>query len=71
MIPSVERMRQELGIMKLMEVIRLGRLRWFEHVRRREESSWARRCMDMENEDRNPKIGPMLTWRQMVRQDVK
>ena len=37
---SVEKMRQEMGIMKIMEVIRMGRLRWFRHVRR-EESSWV------------------------------
>ncbi len=67
----VEKMRQEMGIMKITEVIRMGRLRWFGHVRRREESSWVRRCMDMEIEGRNPKGRPKLTWRQVVRQDLE
>ena len=57
--------------MKITEVIRMGRLRWFGHMRRREESSWVRRCMDMEIEGRNPKGRPKLTWRQVVRQDLE
>ena len=67
----VEKIRQEMGIMNIMDVVRLRRLRWFGHVRRRKESSWLRRCMDMEIEGRNPKGRPKLTWKQVVRQDLR
>ena len=54
----VEKMRQEMGVMAINNAIKLGRLRWFGHVKRREEGNWVRRCMDMENEGRNPKGRP-------------
>ena len=40
--------------------IKLGRLRLFEHVKRREESNWVKRCMNLEIEGRNPKGCPKL-----------
>ena len=58
-----------MGIMNIMEVVKLRRLRWFGHVRRREESSWLR-CMDMEIEGRNLKGHSKLTWKQVVSRDV-
>ena len=67
----VEKIRQEMGIMNIIDVVRLRRLRWFGHVRRREESSWLRRCMDMEIESRNPKGRPKRIWRQVVRDDLR
>lgn len=33
----VEKTRQEMGIVKITKVIKMGKLRWFEHMRRREE----------------------------------
>ena len=51
----VEKIRQEMGIMNIMDVVRLRRLRWFGHVWQREMSSWLRRCVDMEIVGRNPK----------------
>ena len=67
----VERMRREMGVMAIMDAIKLGRLRWFGHVKRREEGNWVRRCMDMEIEGKNPKGRPKLTWRQVVRRDLE
>ena len=66
----VEKMRQEMGVMAINNVIKLGRLRWFGHVKRREDY-WVRRCMDMEIESRNPKGRPKRTWRQVVREDLR
>jgi len=67
----VEKMRQEMGVMAINNAIKLGRLRWFGHVKRREEGNWVRRCMDMEIEGRNPKGRPKRTWRQVVREDLR
>ena len=66
-----ERMRREMGVLAIMDAIKLGRLRWFGHVKRREEGNWVRRCMDMEIEGKNPKGRPKLTWRQVVRRDLE
>ena len=67
----VEKMRQEMGVIAINDAIKLGRLRWFGHVKRREEGNWLKRCMDLEIEGRNPKGRPKLTWRQVVREDLK
>ena len=32
-------------VMAIKDVIKLGRLRWFGHVKRREEGNWIRKCM--------------------------
>ena len=42
-IPTVELMRR-LGIESVVEVMRRGRLRWFEHVERKEVDDWVSAC---------------------------
>ena len=68
---SGDMLRQEMGIMKITEYVRMGRLRWFGHIRRKEESSWVRRCMGVEIEGRTPKGRPKMTWMQVVRRDME
>ena len=34
-------------------------------------SCWLKRCMDLEIEGRNSKGRPKLTWRQVVREDLR
>lgn len=68
----VGKMRQEMGVMAINDAIKLGRLRWFGHVKRRENGNWVKRCMDMEIiEGRNPKVPSKLTGRQVVREDLR
>ena len=38
----VEKMRQEMGVIPINEAIKLGRLRWFGHVKKREEGNWLK-----------------------------
>ena len=38
---------------------------------KKREKSLVKRCMDMETEGRNPKGRPKLTWRQVVREDLR
>ena len=66
----VEKMRQEMGIMNITEVTRMGRSRWFGHLRR-EESGWVSRCKDMEIKCGKPKGCSKLTCRQVMRQVLK
>lgn len=66
-----EKMRQVMSVMEITDVIKLGRLKRFCHVKRREKGNSVKRRMDMETEGRNPKVSPKLTWRQVPRQDLE
>ena len=59
----VDTTRQEMGVMTISDAIKLGRLRWFGHVKRSDEGNWVRKCMDMEVEGEDPKGRPKRTWR--------
>ena len=63
--------RQEMGVMAISDAIKLSRLRWFGHVKRRDEGNWVRKCMDTEIEGKNPKGRPKRNWRQVVKDDLK
>ena len=47
------------------------RLRWFGHVKRRDDSSILRRAMELEVEDRMPVGRPKKTWSKVVEEDMK
>ena len=38
-------LRGRLGIESVLDVVRRGRLRWFEHVERKEETEWVSACI--------------------------
>ena len=42
-VPTVE-LRRRLGIEGVVKVMRRGRLRWFEHVERKEVNDWVSAC---------------------------
>ena len=59
----MEKMRQEMGVIAINDAIKLGRLRWFGHVKTREEGNWVKRCMDIEIEDsglHQSKVSPLV-----------
>ena len=47
---SMAELRERLGIQDVLEVARIGRLRWFGHLERQEESDWVTRCRFFEVE---------------------
>ena len=58
--------------MAINDAIKFGRLRWFGHVKRREEGHRVKRCMHMERaETLGNAQRPKRTWRQVVREDLK
>jgi len=44
--PSAE-LRRHLGIEGIVDVLCMGRLRWFRHVERMGDDNWVKRCMSV------------------------
>ena len=59
-----------LGIEGVVEVMRRGRLRWFEHVEQKEVNDWVSVCRNFEvaGSSRNR---PRMTWRARLDGDMK
>ena len=51
--------------------LREMRLRWFGHVKRRDENSILRRAMELEVEGRRPVGRPKRTWSKVVEEDMR
>ncbi len=60
-----------MGIECITDVIRRGRLRWFSHAQRREDTAWMKRCIDIEVDGRRNRGGPKLTWMELVKKDME
>ena len=41
-----EELGHRIGIGNVADVIRIGRLRWFGHVNRKEDNDWVKACQD-------------------------
>ena len=39
----VKKIKQEMAVMVINDALKLGRLRWFAHMKRREDGNWANR----------------------------
>ena len=51
--------------------LRKMRLRWFGHVKRRDENSILRRAMELEVEGRRPVGRPKMNWSKVVEKDMR
>ena len=69
-IPSVQ-LRERLGIEGVREVIEMGRLRWFGHVSRMNESLGVSRAYNMRVEGDACAGRPRMTWRGVVGEDLR
>jgi len=66
-----DELRSKLGLESISNVIRRGRLRWFGHVERKDDSDWVKACQQIEiNGDRGRGRG-RKTWRECVSTDMK
>ena len=54
-----------------MEVMRRGRLRWFEHVERKEVDDWVSACRNLEVAGSRGRGRPRMTWRARLDGDMK
>ncbi|XP_076951351.1 putative sphingolipid transporter spinster homolog 2 [Bidens hawaiensis] len=62
--------RERLGIVSIGEKIKEGRLRWYGHVKRRQETTPVRVVETLNVEGRRSRGRPKLTWEERIRQDL-
>ena len=55
----------------IVMVMKRGRLEWFCHVKRRDETENVRAVVEMKMEEKRPRGGPKLRWKDTVRRDLK
>ena len=64
-----EEVRRRCGVENLEHRLRKMRLRWFGHVKGRDENSILRRTMEVEG--RRPVGRPKKTWSKVVEEDMR
>ena len=69
-VPTVQ-LRRRLGIEGVVDVMRRGRLRWFEHVERKEVDDWVSACRNLEVAGSRGRGRPRMTWRARLNGDMK
>ena len=68
---SNEEVRRRCGVEDIRDRMRRIRLRWFGHVKRREENNILRRVYELEVEGRRPVGRPKKSWRRVVEEDMR
>ena len=69
-IPS-EKLNGRLGIVRITESVRRGRLRWFGHLERKDNDDWVSACRSYEVPGRKGKGRSRKTWDECVRTDLR
>ena len=69
-VPS-EEVASRCGLRQISEVLRTRRLRWYGHVRRREEGEPLATVRDWEVQGRRPRGRPRKTWMDNVKEDMR
>ena len=64
-------LRESMGIEKISDVMRHSRLRWMEHVLRKEGNDWMKKSMEMTIEGSRGRGRPKMTWEKVVERDMK
>ena len=68
---SNECVRSMLAIDDIGEVMRRNRLRWFDHVERRDELCWIKRIETLQVDVDGVKGSPRKRWREVLREDMR
>ena len=64
-----EDLLQSMGLVRIGQVIRKSRLRWYGHVARREETHWLQRILNFTVPGRKPCGRPRKTWEETNKED--
>jgi len=59
-VPS-KGLRERLGLDDIMSVLQQSRLRWYDHILRKEDNDWVKKCMEYEIEVARPRYRPKKT----------
>ena len=65
-----EEVRRRCGVVNLKHKLKKTRLRWFGHVKCRDENSIVRRTIKLEDEGRRPVGRQKKTWSKVVEEDM-
>jgi len=68
--PSKE-VRERLGIDDIILILQQNRLRWYEHVLRKEDTDWVKKYMEYEVEGSRSRGRPKRTWKEVVQKDCQ
>jgi hypothetical protein len=49
---SMEELRERLGIESESDVTRRGRMKWFDHMERKEDDDWVKACQRVDVNDK-------------------
>jgi len=63
--------RERLGIDDIILILQQNRLRWYGHVLQKEDTDWAKKCVEYEVEGSRPRIRPRRTWKEVVQKIAK
>ena len=67
---ATNELRERLGIVGVMDVVRKGRLAWFGHLERRDTSDCVSGCREMELAGSRGKGRPVKTWQDCINADM-
>ena len=59
------------SILSIALILQQNRLRWYEHVLRKDDDDWVKKCMEHEAEGSRPRGRPKRTWKEVVRKDCQ
>ena len=67
---SSESIRKGLGVGRVSDVIRWGRLTWYGYIERKDDKDWVKNCSTVEIAGMKPKGMPKLTRKEVVKNDM-
>ena len=68
---SNDEVRRRCGVENIIDVLRRSRLRWYGHVKRREDDHILRRALDMDVDGVRPRGRPRKVWRRCVEENMR
>lgn len=66
-----DELNERLGVERVMDVVRRGRLRWFGHLERKDSNDWTSSCRNINIDGKRDRGRGRKTWDECVRQDLK
>ena len=60
-----------MGIECVLDIVRRGRLRWFGHVERKDDTDWVKACQKIEIAGKRGRGRGKKTWSQCIDEDLR